>query len=153
MRGGAPHVNKSQFLLFYAQLSGRLRGSKCLEASFAAAAYLSRGGPLGTIRSRVAVELLKGRLIRPSGPCEDLAPTVTFGACAMPSPTRKGPARGRQRARASEQGKNRMARNCSNEKRHPPRASIKTQLQLKSKSRRQGYRKEIQANGPVRHLV
>ena len=32
------------------------------------------------------------------------------------------------------------ARNCSNEKRLPPRASIKTQLQLKSRSRKQSYR-------------
>ena len=40
------------------------------------------------------------------------------------------------------------ARNCSNEKRHPPRASMKIQLQLKSKSRRQGYRKEIQSKWP-----
>ena len=33
------------------------------------------------------------------------------------------------------------ARNGSNEKRHPPRASIKIQLQLKSRSRRQNHRK------------
>ena len=40
------------------------------------------------------------------------------------------------------------ARNDSNEKRHPPRASMKIQLQLKSKSRRQGYRKGIQSKWP-----
>ena len=32
-------------------------------------------------------------------------------------------------------------RNGSNEKRHPPRASIKIRLQLKSRSRKQSYRK------------
>ena len=33
------------------------------------------------------------------------------------------------------------ARNGSNEKRHPPRTSIKTQLQLKYRSRKQSHRK------------
>ena len=39
-------------------------------------------------------------------------------------------------------------RNSSNEKRHPPRASNKIQLQLKSKSRRKGCRKGIQSKWP-----
>ena len=60
-------------------------------------------------------------------------------ACFAQSRSR-GAREGKAMDMSPSQNEIQKARNCSNKKRLPPRASMKTQLQLKSRSRKQSYK-------------
>ena len=62
-------------------------------------------------------------------------------ARALHGPAREELCEGKAMDVSPKPNKIQKARNDSNKKRHPPRASIKIQLQLKSRIRKQSHRK------------
>ena len=62
-------------------------------------------------------------------------------ARALRGPAREEICEGKAMDASPKPNKIEKARNGSNKKRHPPRASIKIQLQLKSRIRKQSHRK------------